>query len=223
MTWPADEQDAPACLLCGEPERVEIAEVWSSHELMNGTCCEGLHETVVGEMADDPAWARQLLRQAGIEELTGHRLRRLADDGGCSLVLDYQLEQHPVTFPVARAFVGRYHQHGIVAAPAYRLGWSRLSCIACIFGNADQWASLQHIAPAWFERIAAYEDKFDRTMHRRLTVRERAKRGRLYEAALRQPGLARAALATDWTESVRASPHAWQLPAGAFGSSLGPS
>ncbi len=32
-------------------------------------------------------------------------------------------------------------RHGIVPAPAYRLGWSRLSCIACIFGGADQWAS----------------------------------------------------------------------------------
>ena len=30
-------------------------------------------------MADDPAWARDLLRQLGAEELLGHRLRRVAD------------------------------------------------------------------------------------------------------------------------------------------------
>ncbi len=80
-------------------------------------------------------------------------------------------------------------RYGIVPAPAYRLGWSRLSCIACIFGGADQWATLRHIAPTMFE----------------------------------QPGLARAAMQSAWTEPVRVSPHAWHLPAGAFGASLGPS
>jgi hypothetical protein len=30
------------CLFCGEPELVEIHEVWD-HEFMFETCCEGLH------------------------------------------------------------------------------------------------------------------------------------------------------------------------------------
>ena len=55
-------------------------------------------------------------------------------------------------------------RHGIVPAPAYRLGWSRLSCIACIFGNPDQWASMRYLAPDWFERIAADEAGFGRTI-----------------------------------------------------------
>ena len=114
-------------------------------------------------------------------------------------------------------------RHGIVPAPAYRLGWSRLSCIACIFGGADQWATLRSIAPGWFECIAAYEDSFDRTIHRSMSVRARADRGRPYKAAIEQPELAAAALRSDWTEAVRVAPHAWQLPAGAFGASLGPS
>lgn len=53
---PADAtQDGPAppCLFCGEPEQVEVFEIWD-HELMIETCCEGLHETVVREMAADP-------------------------------------------------------------------------------------------------------------------------------------------------------------------------
>ena len=42
------------CLFCGEPEHIEIFEVWG-HEFMLNTCCEGLHEQLVAEMNDDPA------------------------------------------------------------------------------------------------------------------------------------------------------------------------
>jgi len=44
--------------------------------------------------------------------------------------------------------------------PAYHLGWSRVSCLPCIFGDSDQWASVQHVAPKLFDRLAALEDKF---------------------------------------------------------------
>ena len=109
---PEDRGRAPPtpCLFCGEPERVEIAEIWG-HEFMIETCCERLHEAVVRDMADDPEWAKTLLRRIGMEELTGNRLRRLADDGCCGLVLDWQLRIGPVTRPIARTFVGRHHQH----------------------------------------------------------------------------------------------------------------
>jgi 3'-phosphoadenosine 5'-phosphosulfate sulfotransferase (PAPS reductase)/FAD synthetase len=112
--------------------------------------------------------------------------------------------------------------HGIVPAPAYRLGWSRLSCLSCIFGGPDQWASLRHIAPAWFARIAAYERRFGRTIHRTMTITELADRGQPYLAAIGQPDLARVALDPAWKEPVCVSPAAWVLPAGAFGNSAGP-
>ncbi len=41
----------PPCLFCGEPEQVEVFEIWD-HGFMIETYCEGLHETVVREMAD---------------------------------------------------------------------------------------------------------------------------------------------------------------------------
>ena len=88
----ASSADTPPCLFCGEPQRIEIFEIWSSHEFMLEACCEDLHETVVREMAGDPAWARALLKRIGVEAFTGHKLRRLADDGGCGLLLDWQLE-----------------------------------------------------------------------------------------------------------------------------------
>jgi 3'-phosphoadenosine 5'-phosphosulfate sulfotransferase (PAPS reductase)/FAD synthetase len=114
-------------------------------------------------------------------------------------------------------------RHGVLPAPAYRLGWSRLSCLACVFGGPDQWATLRVIAPAWFERIAAYEQQFGVTIHRAHGIEHLAARGHPYPAALTHPELVRQALSDTWNEDVRVSPVAWTLPAGAFGSSLGPS
>ena len=114
-------------------------------------------------------------------------------------------------------------RHGIVPAPAYRLGWSRLSCIACIFGGADQWASMRYLAPDWFERIAAHEEGFGRTIQRSWSIRALADRGRPYLALIEQPDLARLALQHAWDEPVRVRPEAWTLPAGAFGEGAGPS
>jgi hypothetical protein len=103
--------DPAICLFCGEPERVGLFEMWSSHEFMIETCCEHLHETVVSEMAEDREWARSLLRRIGAEEVMGQPLRRLADDSGCGLVLDWQLRVRDVTFATARDFVARHHRH----------------------------------------------------------------------------------------------------------------
>ncbi len=96
---------APArCWFCGETEVIELAEMWR-HQFMWETCCEGLHESLCREVADDPAWDRELLRRLGAEAFAGHRLRRVADDDGGGLVLDWQLRVRPV------AFVGRHHAH----------------------------------------------------------------------------------------------------------------
>ena len=98
------------CLFCGSPERVEVFEVWG-HEFMLECCCEGMHEQIVVEMNDDPAWGRRFLRRLGIEELCGHALRRIADDECCGMVLDWQLRIAPVTHSQARDFIARHHGH----------------------------------------------------------------------------------------------------------------
>ena len=100
-----------ACLWCGEPEVLEIAEIWGGHEFMLETCCLARHEQVVAEMADDPAWATELLRHLGAETLTGFRLRRLYDDQFSPPVLDFRLTVQPVRFADLRAFVRDHHLH----------------------------------------------------------------------------------------------------------------
>ena len=108
---PEGRHEPLACLFCGEPEQFEISEIYEDHAFDVDCCCEGLREQVLADVAADPAWGRELMRRAGAELLTGQTLRRLADDGMGSLILDWQLRLRPITFAAARAFVGRHHEH----------------------------------------------------------------------------------------------------------------
>lgn len=99
------------CPFCGHPERPEFLKIWATHEFMLETCCADFHDNVVQEMAFDPGWARAILRQLGAEVLTGHRLRRLADDGACGMILEWQLATNPISHAVARAFVTTHHAY----------------------------------------------------------------------------------------------------------------
>lgn len=56
------------------------------------------------------------------------------------------------------------HPGRVMAHPAYHLGWGRLSCMSCIFGDEDQWASLREINPGLFEKILAYERDYGKTI-----------------------------------------------------------
>lgn len=70
-----------------------------------------MHEQIVLEMDEDPQWARHFVRSLEIEELCGHRLRRIADDG-CSMLLDWQLRIGAgLSWEATRAFIARHHQH----------------------------------------------------------------------------------------------------------------
>ncbi|MBI0538712.1 phosphoadenosine phosphosulfate reductase [Roseomonas sp. KE2513] len=113
-------------------------------------------------------------------------------------------------------------RHGVRPHPAYELGWSRLSCMACIFGSAAQWATIRLIAPALFERIAAYEERFGRTIQRARSIRALADLGRPYPVALARPDLVTLALSETWALPILGLPSAWTLPAGAFGEAAGP-
>ncbi len=105
-----NDSSAPTCLFCGQSEHADIFEVWG-HEFMIQTCCEALHEQIATEMNDDPDWARDFVRSLGMEDICGHKLRRIADDGGCGLVLDWQLRFKSIPFGAVRRFIARHHDH----------------------------------------------------------------------------------------------------------------
>jgi 3'-phosphoadenosine 5'-phosphosulfate sulfotransferase (PAPS reductase)/FAD synthetase len=124
---------------------------------------------------------------------------------------------------------------GIVPHPAYQLGFGRVSCMACIFGNANQWATVQYLNPAMFEKIANYEEQFGITINRFRSVREMVSGG---QAAAGKgsappgkitvpPGMDRLVTYSQqeldkWPLPVVVSPAAWRMPAGAFKKDGGP-
>ena len=103
--------------------------------------------------------------------------------------------------------------------PAYRLGWGRVSCAACIFGSADQWASLRAVNPNQFRTIAGYERRFGKTIDREKSVVQMADEGHPFEG-MREEDI-RAALSPTFDEPVFLDP--WTLPRGAHGDACGPS
>lgn len=102
--------------------------------------------------------------------------------------------------------------------PAYRIGFGRLSCMSCIFGSPNQWASVRHIAPDRFKQISDYEKLFEYTINRKHSVETLADRGKPYEAISRE--LIESAMSSSFCEPVLVED--WILPAGAFGESVGP-
>lgn len=109
--------------------------------------------------------------------------------------------------------------HGVNPHPCYRVGFSRASCMACIFGNADQWATVEAMDPERFGRLAAYEAEFGVTLKRKVSLPVLASQGTAYEMSRED---AEAAMAETFDEPVLVAPGEWKLPSGAFGESCGP-
>ena len=107
--------------------------------------------------------------------------------------------------------------------PAYKLGWGRLSCCACIFGNADQWASIRELDANKFNRIAKYEIEFGKTIQRNESIVEQADRGKSIiddaSEALKQKALGKEFSASEF---FLADGEEWYVPTGAFKSCGGP-
>lgn len=112
---------------------------------------------------------------------------------------------------IIRKFKVRVH-------PAYYLGWSRVSCAACIFGSKNQFASLFKINPAQVEKIADYEESFGVTIKRKESVRELVSKGTAYDTMKEED--IHDALSEEYLHDILME--CWTLPAGAFGESCGP-
>jgi 3'-phosphoadenosine 5'-phosphosulfate sulfotransferase (PAPS reductase)/FAD synthetase len=115
-------------------------------------------------------------------------------------------------------------RHGVRPHPAYELGFGRVSCAACIFGNADQWASVHWLFPEAFKKIADYEKCFGKTIQRKRSVRDLASMGQpLFDPATAAlSGLVQLGRSREYAERVRLSNTVWRRPAGAGRSCGGP-
>ncbi len=82
-------------------------------------------------------------------------------------------------------------RHRVNPHPCYRLGFGRASCLHCIFGGPEQRAASRAIQPEVFARHAAYEQRFGRTVHRKLSVVQIADTTRFKVALAGQPATAK--------------------------------
>jgi len=110
-------------------------------------------------------------------------------------------------------------KYGVNPHPAYHLGLSRTSCMACIFGSPQQWAMLKTYMPRHFRSIADYETEFGTTIKRGASVDQVAAKGTAPEL---DPHWLAIAMGTEFAPPIRLDPAAWALPLGAFGESGGP-
>lgn len=105
--------------------------------------------------------------------------------------------------------------------PAYYLGWGRVSCMFCIFGNANQWASANVVSPAGTNKVNAYEKEFGCTIKRKESIDELIEKGKPYESITDE--LIKMAMGEEYSEDIFfKDEEKWVLPAGAFGDSCGP-
>lgn len=111
-------------------------------------------------------------------------------------------------------------KHNVNPHPAYRLGWGRLSCMKCIFGSDNQWATISAIDFSGLMLLVNYEKRFGVTIHRKLSIPERVAKGKQYDTAYRTNGVLEAAMNKTYTLPVFAK--IWVLPAGAYGENAGP-
>ena len=125
-------------------------------------------------------------------------------------------------------------RHRVRPHPAYYVGFSRLSCMPCIFGNDDQWATIKTLDPRLIKKIAGYEHDFyvspekPGTIHPTHDVVARAARGISYleeEMPMSdfEDAVANAQLAmSEHYPRELAIVNTWHLPRGAGRKSGGP-
>lgn len=113
---------------------------------------------------------------------------------------------------------------GIVAHPAYYLGYSRCSCRSCIFLNVHDWATLKKIDPEIIKTITNYETEFNSTISYdkqrkkkglpQLNTAEKAKLGTARKIDPKWKAIANSKV---WDMTIYVNPKDWELPIGAFG------
>lgn len=107
-------------------------------------------------------------------------------------------------------------EYKVTPHPAYQLGWGRTSCLCCIFGSNNQWATIRRDFPDRFKKIADLEIELSHTIDNKRSVVEMANAGIPYS---HNPEAIALAKSTTW--NIPIFNDNWELPSGAFGEQNG--
>lgn len=168
---------------------------------------EGKFLFVTGERREEsPARAKY----EEIEEHASTNSRRRVDQWRA--VIDWKEEE-------VWAIIER---HRIRPHPAYELGWGRVSCALCIFGDKNQWRSARELMPDRFARVSNYEKQFKVTIKRKKSIEELANEGQSFLPE--DQGLRGLALSEEYPQELVlvGAGEEWKRPAGAFKHGGGP-
>ncbi len=105
----------------------------------------------------------------------------------------------------------------IAPHPAYLVGFGRTSCMFCIFGGPDQFATGRALDHARFGKIAGYEAAFGVTIKRKQALPVIADAGNPYPYTSEHAAMA---LSASYDHPIIVD--RWRLPLGAFGDQQGP-
>lgn len=104
----------------------------------------------------------------------------------------------------------------VIPPIAYRLGWNRSSCIACIFNSDKVFATIREYFPDQFYQIYEYERSFEKTIHRNgKNILERTEGVKPFEC-LDKEALKQAIDPSYKLPIFLADGEQWKLPPGAF-------
>ena len=105
--------------------------------------------------------------------------------------------------------------------PCYYMGFGRCSCMFCVFGNADQFASAACVSRQKADRLIAFEKDFGYTLKRNTDLASLIRKGSPYKAITAE--IATLATSFDYTQPVIVPQgETWRIPAGAFCKCGGP-
>lgn len=105
--------------------------------------------------------------------------------------------------------------------PCYYMGWSRCSCMWCVFGNRNQFASAAYINPLQAKNLINYECQFTYTMKRDTDLDSLIKSGTPYSTITKELSVLATQHVFDQPILIPRSGQ-WILPAGAYGDNCGP-
>lgn len=107
-------------------------------------------------------------------------------------------------------------RHRVEAPVPYKLGWSRSSCLNCVFNSPAVWATIRKYFPNRVRPIAAYEDEFKSTISRqRINVLDLSATAEAFNIT-DLDALAQAENRNYTLPVFTPEGQSWKLPAGAF-------